>query len=210
MLPPTDSISRAMSSAERRAVPLSSSLPVNWVTPLLSAVSASTPPWNTARNSTNGRRWSSFTSRRRPLAQLELLDRRARAKSRRATAGLGAVPVGQQRVERAVLRREVCAGDALQVGGRDALDGGQVALGEIQVIGREPAAAQVLRLALHGLARGERGGDELLHRLAQFVRGDRGRPSSSRLRPAWRRARRRTCPASTMALMPNRPGSPGL
>jgi len=37
--------------------------------PLFAGVSASTPPRNAARNSTNGRRWSSFTSKRRPFGR---------------------------------------------------------------------------------------------------------------------------------------------
>ena len=123
---------------------------------------------------------------------------------------LGCRARGQQRVKGAVLRREILAGDALEVGGRDAFDGRQVALGEIQVVGRQPASAQVLRLALHGLARGEGGGDELLHRLAQFLAETPAPPSSSRLRPAWRRAAATNLSASTVALRPKRPGLPGL
>ena len=84
--------------------------------------------------------------------------------------GRGAV--WQQRVERAVVGGEILSSDALQVGGGDAFDGGQVAFGEIQVIGRKPTAAQVLCLAGHGLARGERGGDELLDRFIEFRVGN--------------------------------------
>ena len=45
---------------------------------------------------------------------------------------------GQQGVKRAVFRREIFAGDALQIGGRDAFHGGEIAFGKIQIIGREP------------------------------------------------------------------------
>ncbi len=94
MLPPTDSMARAICSALRRRVPWSNIFETNWVRPLLEADSARTPPWKTARNSTNGRRWSSLTSKRRPLGKtiLRTADSQVTAKS---SAGLGAAPAGR-------------------------------------------------------------------------------------------------------------------
>ena len=108
------------------------------------------------------------------VGQLELLHRVV-AGSFGGEHRLGCGAGGQEREERAVLWREVFRGDALEIGGGDTFDGGEVALGEVQVIGRKPTATEILRLALHGLARGERGGDELLYGFAQLVRRNRGR-----------------------------------
>ena len=87
--------------------------------------------------------------------------------------GFGRGAFGQQRVKRAVFRREIMARDALNIRERDVFDGGEIAFGEIQVIRGEPVAAEILRLTFHRLARRQRGGNELLDGLLQFVGGDR-------------------------------------
>ena len=72
MLPPRLSISRAMSSADRVGVPLMKSRESIEVMPELAGVSTRRPPSKTARNSTKGSRWSSFTSTRSPLESVIL------------------------------------------------------------------------------------------------------------------------------------------
>ena len=90
----------------------------------------------------------------------------------RVGGDLGRVAFRQQRVKRAVFGGKISAGDALDLGGGHAFHGGEIPLGEIQIVSREPVAAEVLRLTFHRLARGQRGGNELLHGLRQFVGGD--------------------------------------
>ncbi len=74
--PPTDSISVAICSAVRRWRALEQRLGQQLGDAVVRrSVSASTPPLNAARNSTNGSRWSSFTSRRRPFGSSNFLNR---------------------------------------------------------------------------------------------------------------------------------------
>ena len=87
--------------------------------------------------------------------------------------GRGAI--GQQRVKCAVFRREIFTRDAQDVIGPDALDGGEATFGKIQIICRQPVCTEVLRLAFHRLAHGQRGGNELFHRFAEFAGGNRRR-----------------------------------
>ena len=106
------------------------------------------------------------------VGQLKLLNR-VIARGFAGADGLGRGAGGQQGVEGAIFRSKIFARDPLEVGECDPLDGGEVAFGEVEVVGRQPASAQVLRLALHGLARREDGGDELLHGFPELGGGDR-------------------------------------
>ena len=77
------------------------------------------------------------------VGQFKFLDRRiAVVFNRRGNFRRRAVR--QQRVKRAVFRREIFAGDALDVGVRDAFDGGEIALGKSQIVRREPASAEIV------------------------------------------------------------------
>ncbi len=87
----------------------------------------------------------------------------------------GSSSARQQCVEGPVLGRQILAGDALEGRGGGALDGFEVAGGEIQIVGGHPTSAQVLGLALHGFAAGQVGGGKLFDRLGQFSR--RGQPA---------------------------------
>ena len=123
------------------------------------------------------------------VRQFKLLDRLVAVRFNRR-GNLRRRAVRQQRVERAVFRREIFAGDALDVVRRHALDGGKVALREREIVRREPASAEIVRLAFHRLARGQRGGGELLGRLLHFVGRKPTWILSSRFRRESRRARR--------------------
>jgi hypothetical protein len=58
----------------------------------------------------------------------------------------------QQCIKRLIFGREILARDALEVCGRDALNGGEVSLRKIEIVSGEPRAPQILRLPGHGLA----------------------------------------------------------
>ena len=79
----------------------------------------------------------------------------------------------EQRIERPVLCREIFSSHALKVAGFDPLHRVQITLGEIEIIGRNPVAAQVLRLALHGFARAQRRRYKLFDGLVEFGRVER-------------------------------------
>ena len=83
--------------------------------------------------------------------------------------GLGRGAFRQQRIQCPVFRREIMSRHPLDVGGGHLFDRREITFGKIQVVRRQPVAAEILGLAFHRLARGQRGRDELLHGLVQFV-----------------------------------------
>ena len=101
------------------------------------------------------------------VGQRELVDGGVRA-DLDARGALRRGALGQERVERAVLGREIFARDALEVGGFETAHGFEEAVGEVQVAGGEPVATEVRRLPSHRLARGEGAGGELFHGLHQL------------------------------------------
>ena len=208
MLPPMDSICRAICSAERRAVPWSSILVINWVRPWFSQGFGEDAALKDGADFDEGQAVIFLDEEAQAVGKDDFLNGLV-GNGGDGAGGFGRGAGGEEGVEGAAGWSQVLAGDALDCGGSDALDGGKVAFGEIEVVGGEPVAAQVLRLALHGFADGEGAGDELFDDFGQFGGGN------GLFCTRWISARRASragmnLAASTTALMPKRPWSPGV
>ena len=77
---------------------------------------------------------------------------------------------GQQRIQGAVGRLQVGIGHTLDVIRLHGFHILQITIREIEVIDRDPAITEILRLPFHGLACAQRARDELLHHLIQLRR----------------------------------------
>ena len=138
MLPPTDSISRAMSSALRLAVPLMRVLRHQ----LGDAVVGGGLGQHTALEGGaefNERQAMIFLHEQaQAVGQFEFLNRAVGVRFA-GDGGFGRGAFGEQGVERAIFGREILARDALDIGGRDAFYGGEITLGKSEIIRGEPA-----------------------------------------------------------------------
>ena len=82
-------------------------------------------------------------------------------------------PFGHQRIQGAISRLQVRIDNTLYVIWLNSFHALEITIREIEVIHRDPAITQILRLPFHGLASTQRAGDELLHHFIQLHRSHR-------------------------------------
>jgi len=121
-----------------------------------------------------------FDQEAQPVGQLKLVNGVLRERFDVRSA-LWRPSFRHQRVKRFAVGRQIMTSDALQIGGRDTLNGSEVAIRESQVVGCQPVGAEILGLALHRFADGQRAGDKLFHCLLQLTGFDGSRLHSFHL-----------------------------
>ena len=179
MLPPRDSISSTICAAVRDCVPLIKTREQSFVIPLSSGVFGEDAGLENGNHRDQRQPRILPNQQAQPVRKRELVD----FSNGWRTFFNFCLLKGAERVERRdgeVIVVEIFIEDALDVLGNNTLEGGQVLVREIEIVGEQPVRAEVAGLPAYGRQRAEMGAKGAAFRLINLARRDSAAPCLAR------------------------------